>query len=109
MKISACLSMLLSYVTKPHKIISKRYIKNGLLLFKADKRIKDNMNGPTMIEPHLPVHTEMNMTKLNKDLQEKAEKRKQMDLAEIKRQLRMIELLEGIDRTLKEIKDDLRK
>jgi hypothetical protein len=81
----------------------------GQLLFKADKCIKDSMSGPTMIKPYQPVRMELNMDELNKDLQEKADKREQRELAEIKRQQHMIELLEGIDRTLKEIKNDLKK
>jgi hypothetical protein len=67
------------------------------------------MNGPTMIKPHLPSRMELNMDELERNLKEGAEKKEQIELAEIKRQQRMIELLESIDVTLKEIKDELKK
>lgn len=63
------------------------------------------MEGPYLIKR---VQTEMN-DKLLQNLKGIGERREQKEIDETQRQEKIIELLESIDRTLKEIKAGLKK
>ena len=76
--------------------------------YKADRCIKNRMKEPYLIKPTQPDYSELH-EELISGIQKSAEQKEQRELEEIKRQQHMIELLESIDRTLKEIKDELGK